>query len=520
MQIRSNRKWLNRKILLFSGVLLFYTLSIVAYAYVQYNFEKKRLANRQTLSIPSDRDNRMAGTKDSFVANIPRMIPLIILMLVTIVPFMIYFIVTNRRDRNELLKKITTDNLTLLPNRTKLFQDINESATPILILINIDAFQEINDFYGNIAGDFLLVSIANRLKGVVELIPHQIYKLPADEYAILFNSVMGNEMLEKYLHLIWAAITEKPFHFSGSRIHINVRIGAFKPDPSRIGDPDMWDNMAVRADMALKNAKKSHKNFQIYDESMNSAKQYEQNILWTRKIKEALFEDRIVPFFQPIVRCSDSQPAEYECLARLIDPDGTVNGPNSFIELSKKSQVYHSITQTIFRKSTEVFYESRCGFSINISILDIEDPETRSLFLYTIKEHPELCHRLIFEIVESEGIENYDSIKEFTTLVKSSGCRIAIDDFGSGYSNFSHILKLNADFLKIDASLIKNIVEDHYSQILTKNIVSVAKDLGIQTIAEYVHNEAVFLKVRELGVDYAQGFYFGQPNPSLKLHCD
>nr|WP_297890535.1 EAL domain-containing protein [Sulfurihydrogenibium sp.] len=124
---------------------------------------------------------------------------------------------------------------------------------------------------------------------------------------------------------------------------------------------------------------------------------------------------------------------------------------------------------------------------------------------------------MTFEILESEGIENYEDVSGFIKEVKSYGSKIAIDDFGSGYSNFAHMLKLDVDYLKIDSSLIKNIHQDKNSQIIVQTIVGFAKKLGIKTIAEFVHNREVFEKVRELGVDYSQGYYIGEPKPEIVM---
>ncbi len=124
--------------------------------------------------------------------------------------------------------------------------------------------------------------------------------------------------------------------------------------------------------------------------------------------------------------------------------------------------------------------------------------------------------KIAFEILESERIESYDEVGKFINTVKIAGAKISIDDFGSGYSNFEHILRLNVDYIKIDASMIKNIDTDRNSQIIVETIVGFARRLGIETIAEYVHTEEVFNKVKELGVDMSQGYYFSPPIQNVK----
>ena len=124
--------------------------------------------------------------------------------------------------------------------------------------------------------------------------------------------------------------------------------------------------------------------------------------------------------------------------------------------------------------------------------------------------------RIVFEILETEEIENYSELKDFIKKVKQFGCQIAIDDFGSGYSNFAHILELNIDYLKIDASLVKYISTDDNSKKITQTIINFAKDLGMKTIAEFVEDEVSLNMLESMGCDYIQGYYIGKPQKGLK----
>lgn len=122
-------------------------------------------------------------------------------------------------------------------------------------------------------------------------------------------------------------------------------------------------------------------------------------------------------------------------------------------------------------------------------------------------------HRLVLEIVESEGIENFDYVNRFIEDVKALGCKIAIDDFGTGYSNFEYLLKLKADYIKIDGSLIKNLDHDKDAELIVRLLLDFAKHQNIQTIGEFVHSDAVYQKVKSMGIDYSQGYYLGEPVP-------
>jgi len=150
--------------------------------------------------------------------------------------------------------------------------------------------------------------------------------------------------------------------------------------------------------------------------------------------------------------------------------------------------------------------------TINIAIDDILNAKVSSFILRKLQKHP-FPDLITFEILETNEILNYTKVSNFIKKIKAFNCSVAIDDFGSGYSNFEQVLKLDIDYIKIDGSLIKNIDTNKENEIVTKTIISFAKELGVKTIAEFVSNEAIFDKVKMLGIDYAQGYYIGKPAP-------
>ena len=165
---------------------------------------------------------------------------------------------------------------------------------------------------------------------------------------------------------------------------------------------------------------------------------------------------------------------------------------------------------SLIQKVFETFHTSYNRFSINLSYLDIINPDTTSFILEKLEEFS-IGPFIIFEILESDSIDNYEALVSFIDQVKSYGAKIAIDDFGAGYSNFERLTKLDIDFIKIDGSLIKNIDKNEEAKIIVETIVTFAKKLGIATIAEYVHSRQILECVKELGIDFAQGFYIGKP---------
>ncbi|HEB29817.1 MAG TPA: EAL domain-containing protein [Spirochaetes bacterium] len=404
----------------------------------------------------------------------------------------------------KITEQLYTDTLTKLPNRLRLIEDLKNSVSSTLILVNIDNFKQINNFFGNKMGDTIILELGNRLKTAVEGSECRLYKLHADEYAVLIDEKLELYELKKLVNSLHRSVENVPYTYRGQKIWVNVSFGVS-------GEKD---NILETADMVLKQVKKKNLHYLIYNKSMDILTEYENNLKWARVVKDAVEEDRILPFFQLIVNNRNHIIEKYESLARLIDETGNVISPYYFLKVAKISKQYKYITRIILEKSFSTFHKAGFEFSINLSVEDILDRRTVDFITACLKEYG-LNQKVVFEILESEGIESYDEVSKFISRVKNLGAAIAIDDFGAGYSNFAHILKLEVDYIKIDSSLIKNIEKDINSQIVVKTIVDFSSRLGIKTIAEFVDSRAIFEKVCELGVDFSQGYLISEPKPAI-----
>ena len=406
-------------------------------------------------------------------------------------------------SKNSIKKNLITDRLTKLNNRYKLFEDINKSNKKLyLCLLNIDGFKEINDFYGHKIADALLISISKTIKKLSNDSNSIVYKLHADEFAILVKD-MGSDEFEEQIHYIIEIISAKEYIIEDNKIHISISGGISLEK----------DNLFISADMALQRAKQKGKRLFIYSDDINTMNDVQNNINGVKMLKEAIRNDCIVPYYQPIYNIKKSKIEKYESLARIVFSD-KVYAPYHFLNIAKKSKLYPSVTQSIILKSFDYFKNKEFEFSINISIIDVLNKNTTDFIKQELSQF-ENCERIVFEILESEEIENFKVMKNFIRDIKKFGCKIAIDDFGSGYSNFSHILELDVDYLKIDASLIKNITTNQSSKEIVQGIVDFSKRLNIKTIAEYVESQDILNILEEIGIDYAQGYYIGKPKNEI-----
>jgi len=406
----------------------------------------------------------------------------------------------------ELRNQFYTDSLTGLPNRHNLINDIIGAKDGALLIVNIDDFREINDFYGQIAGDKILKNFANKLYNMFNQEHNvKISRLSGDEFAILFLEKPTIEKFTKIAQKLVSNVEKIIFFYENNEIAIRITVG---------GTYQIEESLE-KADIALKSAKKQQKSFLLYNENLNIEEQYKENMEWVKKLKKAIETDKIVPFFQPIYNNQTGNIASYECLIRLIDDNEDVISPYKFLTIAKKSRLYSKLTKIMIKKSCQYFENIDCDFSINLSIDDILNDNIVEYIKNKVERY-NVGNKIIFEILESEGIEEYEEISMFINEMKSLGCKIAIDDFGSGYSNFEHLLKLNIDYIKIDGTLIKNLDKDENAQVVIQTIVDFANRLNISTVAEFVHNEAILAKVKELNIERSQGFHLSQPQEQIK----
>jgi len=404
----------------------------------------------------------------------------------------------------EIEELYSIDHLTRLPNRLRLISDLEDHDELALAILDIDDFKLINDFYGHIIGDFVITEVAQRISHYISHENLELYRLPSDSFAILNKSHIEKEYFEIIIISLIQIVSKTAFSYTNKDELIEVQVNLSS------GLVFEKEFALAHADIALREAKKTHKDYVIYHDNMRQEIANKNNLEWIQKIKIALTNDKIVPYFQPIVDNTSQETVKYECLVRLIDEANEVISPYFFLEVAKHAKLYEAITKVMIKKSFQTFSNKPYEFSINLSIEDITDYNLFEYIKNMLSIYP-LADRVCFEILETEKIEDYRVISDFVSEVRALGCKVSIDDFGSGYSNFSHLLNLNFDYLKIDASLIKNIHNDTNKQIIVKTIVTFAKELGIKTIGEYVESKEIYEYITQMGITYSQGYYFSPP---------
>jgi EAL domain-containing protein (putative c-di-GMP-specific phosphodiesterase class I)/DNA-binding NarL/FixJ family response regulator len=399
---------------------------------------------------------------------------------------------------------------TKLPNRTAFHMHLKKMKSPFLFLYRIYNLGSIIQFYGDSlrpviekkSAEFFLSTLPAHIIQYAK-----IFHMSQGTFCILFEneeSGLTRENILKYWDEHFPLISSKIINLGENECDIDFSISFTYGH----------ENLLANAELALSYAIRNKINYLFADDYVKEAYQVvENNIHWMKKIKTALAQDKIVPYFQPIINNRTGEIEKYEVLARLIDEGGNVIAAEDFIQIAKESKYYPDITKIIFLKAMAIFKNRLEMMSINISFIDIERQDIREFISEQLKKNKKLIPRIIFELVEEEGIHNFELVKDFILEMKNYGVKIAIDDFGNGYSNFKRMLELDADYIKIDGSLIQHIVTNEKNVHVVFAITSLAKMSNQKVIAEFVENEMIFKRIKEMGIDYSQGYFIGEPKP-------
>lgn len=436
-----------------------------------------------------------------------------ILLVLLLLPLIIYFSKAPDNLKNKLKTQMITDNLTNLSNKEGLLYEYqnNKSLDKIVIVVQIDNFLKVANAYGYKVANQLLKSITKFLEEYQYRNRFlELYKLDRDSFAFIY-SFENRSLLKKDLERLYKDVENEEYVIRNNfKILVECTVSSSSIEPST-----NISRKLEEAEIALETAHHKRSDIYIYNKNDRRAELNKDNIRLATKVKKAIENDDVLVYFQPIYNNKTKKIEKYETLARLKYEDEIIY-PNSFLSISKDIKKYKKVTKAIVKKSFEYFEHLDSEFSINLSAEDISSKEMINYIYKMITEY-KVGDKLVIEIVESEAIENYDEFLKFIKDVKSLGCKIAIDDFGSGYSNYQYIINLNEyiDYLKIDGTLIRDIHTNRKTQLLVGTLKFLCDNLGIKTIAEYIENEEIFEYVKSMGINYSQGYYIGKPHEEI-----
>lgn len=419
------------------------------------------------------------------------------------------------KEQNEQLNKAAyTDITTGLGNRNKLMNELINDSSQHVILYELIDYEKLQSFLGEEFTAKVMTHVRDYLLPILDSHPKSaLFRINNNQLVVLAANIDQKQLTSMVDQLI-DAVNHAALTINQLTLNLSAVVGVCTTEYTTSEPSECID----KASQALLFAKSKNEKRRFYQPSMQQKRDLAKNISTINRIRDALQKDKLVPFFQPIVDSNSTEIIAYECLARIIESPNHILPPNEFLPAAKHSGLYQSISQTMFEKSAAICRRMGISITLNLSALDIEGYQSKQFLNYWLTHNQDILHRVTFEITETEKIEDYAMTKEFVDMVSEKGCKVALDDFGAGYSNFTHLLSLNIDYIKIDGSLIKNIDTDPNSQMITKAIIECAKALNVKTVAEYVHSQKIHEYLINLDVDYCQGYYFGVPSQTPVNH--
>ncbi len=390
----------------------------------------------------------------------------------------------------------------------------DNSIRHTLCYIDLDQFKVVNDNCGHVGGDELLRQLAATLKKRLRG-GDLVARLGGDEFGILLENC-DTKFAERVANEIRTTISEFRFAWDGKSFSLGASVGVVVIDEAL----DSISQVMLAADTACYAAKDAGRDrIHMYRPDDDEIEQRHGEMQWVIRIKRALEQDRFKLYAQPIVPLVDNPGSglHYEVLVRLQDEEGNIVPPGAFLPAAERYNISSNIDRWVVA-STLAWLEAHPDHvnqldvcSINLSGQTLGDKLMLNEILANLADVNVPPDKLCFEITETAAIANLQIAQEFIGALKDRGCLFALDDFGSGLSSFAYLKNLPVDFLKIDGVFIKNVVEDPVSLAIVRSINQVGKVMGKKTIAEFVENNEIVEKLREVGVDYAQGYGIGKP---------
>ena len=427
------------------------------------------------------------------------------------------------RYETQLQHMADHDPLTGLLNRRSFERELNTHIQQVqrygpegaALVLDIDRFKHINDTLGHNVGDELIVKVAQTLRTRLRD-SDVLARLGGDEFAILLPRGGATEAARVADAVLGAVRAQSVLTAAGRRRAITASIGiALFGDTERLSAEDVL----VNADLAMYDAKEAGRDrVAIYSSHERGASRMKARITWAERIREALEEDRFTLYAQPIVDLSDGEVRQHELLLRMIDERGEVIPPAAFIGIAERFDLMQEIDRWVVARAIRLMAEQRAAgrelvFEVNISGSSTGDPELLTIIERELAETGVDPVNLVLEVTETTAVANIPQAQQFAARLAELGCRFALDDFGAGFGSFYYLKHLPFDLLKIDGEFVRSCTTSTTDQLLIRAAVDIARGLGKKTIAEYVGDEATVELLRQLGVDYAQGFHLGRPGP-------
>ena len=410
------------------------------------------------------------------------------------------------------------DPLTGLPNRRKANIEIEaalknaDSAPVTLLAIDLNRFKPVNDLYGHLAGDQLLLAVGERLRSAIGS-DGMVSRIGGDEFCAMLKGVAaGDELISKVEKL--SAVFDDPFELDDLSVVISASVGVVTTNVPN----NSIDSLFAQADAAMYRCKGSGRNAIAFFESGMEIAAAERAQIET-DLRKAIADDKIQPYYQPLVSLQDGRIVGFEALARWHMADGTIRMPDEFITISEEAGLISDLFFVVLKAAAleAKKWPAELRFAVNLSPVQFGDEWLVERILKTLLDVGVSPQRLEIEITESALVADLDVARDVILSLKNQGINISLDDFGTGYSSLRHLSELPFDKLKIDRSFVRGIESNSASQSIVRAVTALAHNLGLQVTAEGVETYENAKSVIDSGCDIGQGFLYGRPSHVWQL---
>jgi diguanylate cyclase (GGDEF)-like protein/PAS domain S-box-containing protein len=431
-------------------------------------------------------------------------------------------------ERKELAQRleylIDHDFLTGLANRRRFEQEVSREVERVarygtpgaVLVIDLDNFKEVNDTFGHMAGDDLLKGVAGAVKHRIRQ-TDLLARIGGDEFGVLLPQADADQA-QIAADGIVKALGRHVAVLGDQSIRVTASVGLAMFDGLSAAE------LLAGADLAMYEAKQAGRNrFALYNAGRGRREPVSVRLAEAENLRTALENDRFVLYAQPILDLRRKEVVQYEILLRLrSDEGGEPLTPSSFLYVAERFGLIQAIDAWVARRAIELIAENeragrRLVLHVNLSGKSIGDPKVAELTEGALTQIGIDPSRLVFELTETAAIANFEEAKAFAHRLRARGCQLALDDFGAGFGSFYYLKNLPFDYFKIDGDFIRGVAASPMDQLVVGAVVGIARGMGKKTIAEFVTDEETVRLLEKAGVDYAQGYYVGRPQPLRDL---
>lgn len=430
-------------------------------------------------------------------------------------------VITRRHEREMRLAYLGRhDELTGQLNRTSLNEALDEALSLTnqgqqkacaLLIVAIDNLAMLNDAFGFDKSDEVIREVAVRLRSKLRR-KDSIGRHSGNKFGVVLTNCKEGD-LELAAKRLMSAVRDAPIDTGVGPVSVTVSVGGVSlPRFATTAQKAM-----TCAQEALEEAKTKHRDaFVPYSQSTQRESLRRQNIIIADEIISALNEGRITTVYQPIVFAASAKPAFYECLVRMVTPEGKLQGAGYFVPAAERLGLMRLLDLRVLENAVATLVERPgVNLAINISAATAVDSVWLDHLRAYMQSNAQLAKRLIVEITETTMIKDIAESKKFVENLHDMGCKVALDDFGAGYTSFRNLKALNVDLVKLDGAFVSNLKNEPDNQFFVKTFIDLARNFGLATVAEWVETEEDAAMLRGWNVDFLQGFLYGQPQPGL-----